>query len=305
MNKIILISGMLLSISTIFGQSDPSYRQNQFNAMQLNPAQTGSNDRNEINVLTTESWIGMDGAPKTTTASGNFNATNRLGVGFVALNDQIGPVKTNRIGISSAYHLPLNKKWKMSIGLNGMVSNMTVDLPSLSTTVVKDPHMMSMLNTGVQLRAGWGLLVYHKKFFFGVSQPTLGKVRFMNSAMNEFVQSQSFIAYAGSEIPMNKQWSFRPNIVYRYITNMPTYLDIATVFTYAKKLDLGLSYQLLGSIGAVVGMEINKTLYIGYGYSYPTTALSSFTSQSHELALRVRFGKSKSTFGFQNPRFFN
>jgi len=137
MNKIILIIGMLLSISTIFGQSDPSYRQNQFNAMQLNPAQTGSNDRNEINVLTTESWIGMDGAPKTTTASGNFNATNRLGVGFVALNDQIGPVKTNRIGISSAYHLPLNKKWKMSIGLNGMVSNMTVDLPSLSTQLLK------------------------------------------------------------------------------------------------------------------------------------------------------------------------
>ena len=117
MNKIILISGMLLSVSTTFGQSDPSYRQNQFNAMQLNPAQTGSNDRNEINVLTSESWIGIDGAPKTTTASGNFNATNRLGVGFVALNDQIGPVKTNRIGISGAYHLPLNKHWKMSIGL--------------------------------------------------------------------------------------------------------------------------------------------------------------------------------------------
>ena len=86
---------------------------------------------------------------------------------------------------------------------------------------------------------------------------------------------------------------------------MPTYLDIASVFTYAKKLDLGLSYQLLGSIGAVVGLEINKTLYIGYAYSYPTSALSSFTSQSHELALRIRFGKSKSTFGFQNPRFFN
>ncbi len=296
---------MLLSISNFFGQSDPSFRQNQFNAMQLNPAQTGSNDRNEINVLTMDSWAGIDGAPKTTTASGNFNATNRLGVGFVALSDQIGPVKTVRVGVSSAYHLPLSKRWKMSIGLNGMVSNMTVDLPSLSTTVSNDPHMMSMLNTGAQLRAGWGILVYHKKFFFGVSQPTLGKVRFMNNNMTKFVQSQTFIAYAGAEIPMNKQWSFRPNVVYRYITNMPTYLDIATVFTYGKKLDLGLSYQVLGSIGAVVGLEINKTLYIGYAYSYPTTALSSFTSQSHELALRVRFGKSKSTFGFQNPRFFN
>ena len=305
MNRVFLISSMLLAWSSIFGQSDPSYRQNQFNALQLNPAQTGANERNEVTALTLNSWAGIDGAPKTFTASGNFNATNQLGVGFVALSDQIGPVKTVRVGVSAAYHLALNKKWKMAVGLNGLVSNTTVDLASLSTTVANDPHMVGVLNSGMQLRAGWGVLIYHKKFFFGAAQPTIGKVSFMNTNMTQFVHSESFVSYAGADIPMNRDWSFRPNVVYRYISKMPTYLDMAAVFTYAKKLDLGLSYHLLGSIGATFGLEINKALYIGYGFSYPTSELSRVTSQSHELALRVRFGKTKSAFGFQNPRFFN
>jgi type IX secretion system PorP/SprF family membrane protein len=305
MNRVFLISSVLFAWISLFGQSDPSYRQNQFNALQLNPAQTGAIERNEVTVLTQNSWAGIEGAPKTFTASGNFNATNQLGVGFVVLSDQIGPVKSVRVGVSSAYHLPLNKKWKMSVGLNGLVSNTNVDLNSLSTTVANDPHMAGILNSGMQLRAGWGVLIYHKKFFFGAAQPTIGKVLFMNTNMSQFVHSESFLTYAGATIPMNRDWSFRPNVVYRYISKMPTYLDMAAVFTYDKKLDLGLSYQLMGSIGATLGVEINKSLYMGYGFSYPTSQLSRVTSQSHELALRVRFGKTKSAFGFQNPRFFN
>lgn len=305
MKNLILFSVLLLIVNCSFGQIDPSYRQNQFNAMQLNPAQAGSNDRNEINVLASNSWVGVDGAPKTISASGNFNATNKLGLGFFALSDQIGPVKTQRIGISGAYHLALNKRWKMSIGLNGMVSNTVVDLPSLSTTVANDPHMVSVLNTGLQLRAGWGLLVYTKNFYIGAAQPTLNNVRYLDRTMTNVVQSKGFISYIGADLKLDNLWNFRPNIVYRFSTNMPTYLDIATIFTYAKKLDLGLSYQLNASIGGILGLEINKTLYVGYAFSYPTTNLSSFTAQSHEIALRVRFGKSKSNFGFQNPRFFN
>lgn len=286
-------------------QSDPSYRQNQFNALILNPAQSGANERNQVTVDALKSWVGVEGAPKTITASGNFNLTNQLGLGFFAVNDEIGPVKTNRINLSAAYHLKLSKNWVASLGLSGMLSNVVVDLPSVATTVLNDPHMQTILNSGTQLHAGYGLLVYRKDFYFGFSQPIIGKVNFSNVMMDQYIQSNSFVSYVGGKINLKNNWQFRPNLLYRYVNTFYPYLDLTTMFTYDDRIDLGASYQLNGSFGALIGIEINKTLYLGYSYSYPTTSLNRASTQTHEVSLRVSFGKSKNSFGFQNPRFFN
>lgn len=305
MKTLVITFGMVLSAFMLNAQSDPAYRQNQFNAMVLNPAQTGANERNQITVDANKSWVGVEGTPKTISATGNFNLTDQLGIGFTAVNDEIGPVKTNRIGISSAYHLKLDRNWTAAIGLSGMISNVVVDLPSLNTTVLNDPHMQSTLNSGTQLRAGYGGLIYRKDFYFGFSQPIIGQVNFTNATMDQFVQSPSFVTYAGGEVKMNNNWSFRPNILYRYVRAFSPYIDVTAMFTYDKKIDLGATYQLNGSVGALLGIDINQALYVGYAYTYPTTRLSRVTSQTHEIALRVTFGKSKKSWGFQNPRFFN
>jgi type IX secretion system PorP/SprF family membrane protein len=294
----------LLSIN-LFGQSDPSFRQNQFNVLQLNPAQTGSNEQNELTALSVNSWIGLEGAPKTVTISGNFNVNNRMGIGFTALNDEAGPLRTTRLGISGAYHLPISKRWKVSLGLNGFISNVGVDLPSLSTTVLNDPHMATSLTTGMQLRAGWGLLCYGEKAYFGLSQPIIGNVNFINSEMSNFVQAPSLIAYAGFELDMINSWRLRPNVVYRYVPTFPLYLEMTSMFTYDKKIDIGLSYQVLGSASAILGIKLNDVFYVGYAYSYPTTKLNRVVFNTHEIGIRTTFGRSKKSFDFQNPRFFN
>ncbi|MFA7274865.1 MAG: PorP/SprF family type IX secretion system membrane protein [Crocinitomicaceae bacterium] len=296
---------ILVSISSLNAQLDPSFRQNQFNVLVLNPAQTGANDRNEISINALKSWVGVAGAPKTISAMGNFNVTDQLGLGVIVMNDEIGPVKSNRISLSSAYHLKLNRKWMASVGISGMVANVVVDRPSVSTTELNDPHMQSILNSGSQLRAGFGGLLYTKNFYVGASQPLIGSVKFAFTNMNQYVPNPSVVAYTGGIIKMNNQWNFRPNLVYRYVKAFPVYLDATALFTYDKKIDMGLTYQLKGAFGAILGIEINKALYVGYSYTYPTTRLNTVTSQSHELAVRMRFGKSKKKYGFQNPRFFN
>lgn len=305
MKNIISIYSLFLASFILFGQSDPSFRQNQFNSMQLNPAHTGANERNEITALAINSLVGIDGAPKTVMLSGNFNISKRMGIGFTALNDEIGPLRTTRLGISGAYHLPLSKKWKASLGLNGFISNVGVNLPSLSTTVVNDPHMSSVLTSGMQLRAGWGLLCYSEKVYFGVSQPILGNVNFIDAEMSNFVQAPSIVAYLGSELKIGGNWRFRPNVVYRYVPSFPVYLDMTSMFTFNNKVDIGLSYQLKGALSAILGVALNDAVYVGYGYSYPTSQLNRITFQTHEIGVKTKFGKPKKSFDFQNPRFFN
>ena len=89
MKTLVITFGMVLSACVMHAQSDPAYRQNQFNAMVLNPAQTGANERNQIVVDANKSWVGIEGTPKTISATGNFNLTDQLGIGFTAVNDEL------------------------------------------------------------------------------------------------------------------------------------------------------------------------------------------------------------------------
>jgi hypothetical protein len=119
-----LAVAILATVSKIHGQADPSFRQNQFNILMLNPAQAGANSYNDISVLASRSLVGFTGAPKTYTASGNFRVFNNLGLGVTAFRDQLGPVTTTRGSLNLAYHLKMNNKWNIALGIRGMISSM-------------------------------------------------------------------------------------------------------------------------------------------------------------------------------------
>ncbi len=106
----ILAVAIVATASKVHGQADPSFRQNQFNILMLNPAQAGANSYNDISVLASRSLVGFTGAPKTYTASGNFRVFNNLGLGVTAFRDQLGPVTTTRGSLNLAYHLKMNNK---------------------------------------------------------------------------------------------------------------------------------------------------------------------------------------------------
>jgi type IX secretion system PorP/SprF family membrane protein len=284
-------------------QGDPSYRQNQFNVLMFNPAQAGANNYSDISTLASNQWIGMPGAPVTYTASGNFKVFDNFGVGVSVLADKYGPVKLNKSDVNLAYHLRLSKNWKLGVGVKISMSDTYIDMNEIQTIVGNDPAMMSSLRTGFALNSGYGALVYNKYFYAGFSQPRIGKTSFLNQDMTQFVDTKSgIIAYVGANIPINAKVDFRPNIVSRYVKNTPYNLDINTIFTMNKVLDLGVSYQLSAGIGLIMGYEFKQKFYVGYSYSYPVNSLNRVAKQSHEIALRYRFAE-KSTRS-QSPRFF-
>jgi type IX secretion system PorP/SprF family membrane protein len=307
MKKIINNLAALLVISilstSLVAQVDPSYRNNQFNILMLNPAQSGASSTDDISVLTSKSLIGFTGAPRTLTASGNFRILENIGLGITALNDQNGPMSTTSGAFNLAYHLKLDKKWKMSVGIKASVSNLSVDLPALTTTQ-NDPNMKTVLSSGMQMGTGWGALLYSKSTYFGIAQPNVSKRTFQYVDMSEYVNTKGFLTYAGTNLKINNNFTFRPSIVVRYIKSYPVYTNLNAFFTYRSKLDFGVNYQIKSSIGVTVGFEINKKLYFGYSYSTPTTSLNRISTQAHEFVMRIRMN-NKFGMNFQGPRFFN
>ncbi len=302
-NSIIVALGIVVASFQALGQ-DPNYRQNQFNALMLNPAQAGANSYSDISTLANAQWGGFKGAPKTITLSGNFNILKNFGIGGTLLQDELGSVKTTQFSINGAYHLKLSNTWRLSLGLRAIAGNTTVNLMDLDITQPFDPDMMSNLTTGLTFNAGWGVLLYHKNFFVGAAQPRVGKMDFLDRNMLLYVDNRGgYLGYMGGTIPLNASWQLRPNVVARYMEGLPWTVDLNAIMTHKMGLDFGVSYQLNSAIGGIVGYDINNRFYLGYSYTFPMSNLNKVTVQSHEIALRWKFNNNTSRC--QGPRFFN
>lgn len=294
----------ILSINNLVSaQGDPNFRQNQLNVLQLNPAQAGAGVHSEIICYASNQWINMPGAPKTYLSSGNFNLRENFGIGATVMGDQYGPVNLSKGEISLAYHLKLNEKWKLGVGMKMGVTYTTVNLGELLIIDPNDPYMVGTLRSGINWNAGFGGLLYNKRFYLGYSMPNVSRTSFLNHDMTLFVDTKyGHIAYVGGTVPLTSKMEMRPNLVYRQIKNTPLNLEANTILTYDKTYDLGLTYKVNASIGVIAGMQVKDYLYFGYAYSYPINLINRVTMQSHELAIRYRFMNraERST----NPRYF-
>jgi len=294
----------ILSINNLVSaQGDPNFRQNQLNVLQLNPAQAGAGVNSEIICYAANQWINMPGAPKTYLTSANFNVLNNFGIGATLMGDQYGPVNMSKGEISLAYHLKLNEKWKFGVGMKMGVTYTSVNLGELQIIDPNDPYMVGTLRSGINWNAGFGGLLYSKRFYVGYAMPNVSKTSFLNHDMTLFVDTKyGHIAYIGGTVPLSEKVDLRPNLVYRQIKGTPLNVEANTIFTFDKKFDFGLTFQYNASVGAIAGTQIRDYLYLGYAYSYPISQLNRVTMQSHEIALRYRIlNKCERT---TNPRYF-
>jgi len=302
--QLTILSLGIISLEKAQSQTNPSFRQYRFNALALNPAQAGSNEYSDVSVVGTQYWVGMPGAPKTTTVSGNIRVFDNFGVGATFISDQTGPAQSTSFNILGAYHLKISNNWKISAGLKISAMNHSVITSELSTSTANDPDMMNNMTSGLSFNAGFGFLAYSKKLYVGFSLPRAASLRFNRMDMSNFLDKKGgYISYAGVNLDLGKNLELRPSVMAVFGYGGSLSLDINAVFTAKKLLDFGMTYHLKGSVGAIVGVNIKDRFYIGYSYAYPLNALNKVSIQSHELALRLKFNKAVRTA--DSPRFFN
>jgi type IX secretion system PorP/SprF family membrane protein len=301
--QLIFLLSALFAVKTIHAQTEPSYRQYKFNALTLNPAQAGANPYSDISAIGTQYWVGMPGAPVTSTLSANFRLQGNFGAGGTVIFDQTGPARSTSVNLIGASHLKVSKNWKVSAGLKISALNYTVNTAELETTTANDPDMMHSITTGLSLNAGFGFLVYSKKMYAGFSVPRVSFLRFDETNMGYVVDKRGgYISYAGVNLDLGRDLELRPSVLAIYGYAGPVSLDINAIVTAYEFIDLGVTYHVNGSIGAIAGLTIKDRFYIGYAYTYPLNAMHKVSIQSHEIGLRFMFNKAVQT---TSPRFFN
>lgn len=329
MRKLILLVLFIGSAATVtIAQQDPMFTKYMFNSLTVNPAYAGSNDHMSLNLIHRSQWVGIKGAP--TTQSFNIHSplkNERVGVGFTAVNDKIGPVGTLDANVSYAYRIPIGKS-RLAIGMQAGLQNWRSDWSKLDINENPDPVFQTNVNKWLP-NFGAGVYFYNEHFYTGFGCPRLVEYDLRDaSAVNSAIYARTFRHYygtIGAALPLGgDHLIFKPSAIVKSAglfskvrkdvafqdINAPTEVDVDLSLFFHQTLWLGVAYRTAveraqssdDSFDIWLAYFLKNGLRIGAAYDYTLTDLQRVSNGTFEIMLGYEFDYK--TKRIVTPRYF-
>ena len=284
-----------------YGQQDAQFTQYMYNTINVNPAYAGSRGVLSMFALYRTQWVGLDGAPVTSTVSMNtpLNESN-LGLGVSLINDKIGPTTENTFSADLSYTIPTSETWKLSFGIKATANLFDLDATKL-TNVVPDPSLQNYNTFSPNI--GAGVYWHSDKAYIGLSIPNFIETqRYDDNEVKIYKEKMNYYLIGGYVFDLSDTVKFKPAFLTKMVEGAPLQVDLSGNFMFFDKFMLGASYRWSAALSAMVGFQVSDGLYIGYGYDRETTNLNNYNSGSHEIFLRYELFKNNNKI--TTPRFF-
>jgi type IX secretion system PorP/SprF family membrane protein len=299
----------LVSFLETQAQQDPHYTQYMYNMNVINPAYAGSKENLSIGLLYRKQWVNIEDSPTTFTATGHSPVGKNVGLGLSAISDKIGPVNETNVYGDVSYTLNLGGEHKLAMGIKAGATFHKVGLFDEVYANVPDPNdpAFSQNINKTYLNIGSGLFYYTNKYYLAFSVPNMLKSNHLNidrsgQALKFGTEALHYFFTGGYVFQLNPNLKFKPFFMVKSAFNAPTSLDVSTNFLFFEKFELGATYRLQDSFGAMVNYKITDGLRIGYAYDHIVSDLKIATPSSHEVILLfdLNFPKKVSS----SPRYF-
>jgi type IX secretion system PorP/SprF family membrane protein len=266
----------------LFAQHSASYSQYLFNGLAINPAYAGKNEALTLTLSHRNQWAGIEGAPLTTTASIHGILKNeKVGVGLLFYNDQLGINKNNAITGTYAYRINTGN-FKIALGLQaGAVIN-AQKWSEVETTRGFD-DVIPPNSTFIRPVVGSGIYLYSKNFFAGLSVPQL--ISFQTSTLDKSKYYKSYLFTIGHSLQVDKELELKPSVLFKYIKNSPVQADFNLLVAYRKFLSGGVSYRTKNTIVVLLQSQLTTQFNIGYSYDHFFGKVGNHGGGSHELMI--------------------
>lgn len=259
------------------------------------PAVAGSRPWFEVRSAHRNQWVGIQDAPRTFLLSATSPIGARMGLGGYIFTDNVGPTRRTGFQFSYVYHLKLNDRIKLGMGLSMGMLQFLVDGSKIQFHEADDPLMDDQLRGSLMPDATFGLYLYHEKWWLGATAPQLLRNRIWFYDQND--QSMSHLAahyYAmgGYRIPIGEDLRLEPSFLVKYVDPVPPKIDLTATVRYKDMVWLGATYRTEDALSFMVGYWLKKTFQFGYSYDLTTTNLQRYTSGTHEVMLGITFGRT-------------
>lgn len=308
--KLVAFVLFIIGLESMYSQQDSQYTQYMYNTVNINPAYAGSRGVMSIFGLYRNQWVGLDGAPVTSTASLNTPIGNsNVGLGLSFINDRIGPSDETSISADVSYSVPTSENWKLSFGLKATANLLNVDFTKLSIYDTSDPRFQNNVDNKFSPNIGAGIYLHSNKTYFGLSVPNFLETKHFdesasisNSASFVAKERMHYYAIAGHVFDLSPSIQFKPAALAKVVQGAPLQLDISGNFLFNEKFTIGAAYRWSAAMSAMVGFQATENWFIGYAYDMETTKLADYNSGSHEIFLRYELFNNYDRV--VSPRFF-
>lgn len=293
-SAICVLFGMLSIHAT--AQVDPLYAQYLYNPVIINPAYTGMNKYLNVMAGVRKQWAGFDGSPTTINATGHVSLLgNKMGVGMIIVQDQIGEYSNTLIQGTYAYKIQFDDI-TLSFGLQAGIVNYRGDLNDINPYDTDDDFFLEDQNT-TKPTFGTGIILKSDQYFFGLSVPRLLKAKATYDDLEAELYTQHYYGFASYVFMLSPRVRMKPAVLLKYVDGSPLSADVNVQFMVNEQLSVGALTRNLNTYGLMGQIKFGQGLKFGYVFEVPTNKSVGARFTTHEVTL----GLNLSMFSFHDP----
>lgn len=304
-----LIGGILFFFTKGHAQTEPMYSQYMYNMLGVNPAYAGNREATSFNFFQRNQWIGLKGAPKTTSLSiDQAIKDGKIGWGFQAYDDRLGVESASGFNSIISSRVRVSDKGILSAGISVGLMNYRISLNDvLNRYTPTDPSFISSAKPSQwNPILGMGLYYNTDKLYLGISTPSILRSRLAKyenfvSGIQK-VDDFHLFTTAGYVFELNEELKLKPSTMLKVVSGAPIEADFNLNIWLRDLIGIGGSYRTGDAFVGMVEVQATNNLRFGYAYDMPFSPLKYYARGSHELMLRYEFGNFKTRI--KSTRYF-
>lgn len=308
---LIVLSFAILS-QTTEAQQDAQYTQYMYNTLSVNPAYAGSRDVFSLVGLYRAQWIGLEGAPRTFTASAHTPSGEHVGLGLNITRDEIFISQETYVDLAFSYNFYVSRNGTLALGLKAGGHLLDIDSARLNRGAFNPGDTDAEINIDNKFspQFGFGAYYYTDRFYLGLSAPNILETKHFNESSTSSSSLSSatakerinFYIMSGYVFDLNHELKLKPAALVKAVSGAPLQLDISANFLIKEKITLGAAYRWSAALSGMIGLQLSDQLMIGFAYDRENTELQQYNNGSYEFILRYELFTRRGKL--ENPRFF-
>jgi type IX secretion system PorP/SprF family membrane protein len=301
--KKVLFLWAFLAHTYLFAQQLPVYSQFFLNPYMYNPAFVGHSKYTEVYLSHRQQWVGIEGAPVTSSLSVHLPTKGRLAYGLRVYSDKRGLLSTTSTLFSVGYTAHLGENQYLRAGLSSGIGVNAIRMNEVHNP--NDPALSTFMDNSFFLDGNVGINYQYKDFSLGVSLPKIFQRNMITTNQRNEVQIKRldhFLVSAGYRFRFSDDAIIvEPQLLYQVAQGIPSQFEAIGIIYLRDRMWVGGSYRQNYGPTAFAGFKVTNTLRLGYGYELGTFRSAGFTNATHEFVLNMRFGQKKESTSKPSP----
>ena len=295
MKKIFLAIAVLVGSQAV-AQQNPTMDNYLFNPVSISPAYAGQQN-GQIQSIYDAQWIGLKGAPRTGAMYYDYMSPSRFGFNLGVVDDQVGPMRTQSLGISTAYHLQVADQVYFSTGIRYSIAKTGVDFTDEFYVDKIDQAIYDIDGPWIQ-NVDLSGTVYSDNWYVGAT---------MKNMVQQEIYTNNFTArvahlFGGYRFDLENNWTVNPSVLLNVTENAPLDVNLHAFFEYKESLGAGLNLSPSDELGLFFKADILGGWQLFYQYNYPLSELVYITQQSHVIGVGINVMPERKNI--ISPRYF-